>query len=48
MEVDEAVGLCATVLLRKREAQRRVFDDELDERLRRRKFGRAPRILGGE
>jgi prevent-host-death family protein len=27
MEVDEAVGLCGTVLLSKREAERRLFGD---------------------
>jgi len=48
MEVDEAVGLCGTVLLRGREAERRLFGDELDGELRRRNLGRAPRLLGGD
>jgi prevent-host-death family protein len=48
MEVDEAIGLCGTVVLRKCEAERRLFGDELDARFRRRDLGRAPRILGGE
>src|SRR5690242_12059248 len=48
MEVEEAVGLCATVLLSRREAERRLFGDELDATLRHRVLSRAPRILGGE
>jgi prevent-host-death family protein len=48
MEVDEAVGLCGTVLLSRREAEKRLFGDELAERLLRRELGRAPRILGGD
>jgi prevent-host-death family protein len=47
MEVEEAVGLCGTVLLRRREAERRLFGDELDAELRYRDV-RAPRILGGD
>jgi prevent-host-death family protein len=48
MEVEEAVGLCATVLLSRREAERRLFGDELDATFRHRVLSRAPRILGGE
>jgi prevent-host-death family protein len=48
MEVDEAVGLCGTLLLSRREAECRLFGDELDARFRRRDVGRAPRLLGGE
>src|SRR3954454_18661604 len=48
MEVDEAVGLCGTVLLRRKEAERRLFGDELDGEFRRRNLGRAPRLLGGD
>jgi prevent-host-death family protein len=46
--VDEAVGLCATVLLSRREAERRLFGDELDAVFRERDFSRAPRTFGGE
>ena len=48
MEVDEAVGLCGTSLLRKRDAERRLFGDELAAELRRRSLRQAPRLLGGE
>ena len=48
IEVDEAVGLCATVLLRRREAERRLFGDELKGRFLQRELRRAPRIWGGE
>ena len=48
MEVDEAVGLCATALLTRREAERRLFGDELDAILRRQVALRAPRTMGGE
>jgi prevent-host-death family protein len=48
MEVEEAVGLCATLLLSRREAERRLFGDELHAALRYRAGTRAPRILGGE
>src|SRR3954447_14020731 len=48
MEVDEAVGLCATVLLTRREAERRLFGDELDVTFRHRVGSRPPRTLGGE
>jgi antitoxin (DNA-binding transcriptional repressor) of toxin-antitoxin stability system len=48
MEVNEAVGLCGTLLLSRREAECRLFGDELDARFRRRDLGRAPRLLGGE
>jgi prevent-host-death family protein len=45
LEVDEAIGLCGTVLLRRHEAQRRLFGKELDDRLRGRVIGRRPRDL---
>jgi prevent-host-death family protein len=48
MEVDEAVGLCGTLLLSRREAECRLFGDELEARFRLRDLGRAPRLLGGE
>jgi prevent-host-death family protein len=48
IEVDEAIGLCGTVLLRRRDAERRLFGDELDAVFRERVLSRAPRILGGE
>jgi prevent-host-death family protein len=48
MEVDEAVGLCGTALLRKRDAERRLFGDELAAELRQRDLRRAPRLLGGD
>jgi prevent-host-death family protein len=48
MEVEEAVGLCGTVVLRKRDAERRLFGDELDSELRHRDLRRAPRVLGGD
>jgi prevent-host-death family protein len=47
MEVDEAVGLCGTVLLRRRDAERRLFGEELEGKLRFRDL-RRPRLLGGE
>jgi prevent-host-death family protein len=46
LEVDEAVGLCGTVLLTRREAERRLFGDQLDDRLRKRETRRAERSLG--
>jgi prevent-host-death family protein len=48
MEVDQAVGLCGTVLLRRREAERRLFGDELQGRLLQRSLRRAPRVFGGD
>lgn len=47
MEVEEAVGLCGMVLLSRREAEHRLFGDELDGDLRFREL-RAPRLLGGD
>jgi prevent-host-death family protein len=46
LEVDEAVGLCGTVLLTRREAERRLFGDELDDRLRKLETRRTERSLG--
>jgi prevent-host-death family protein len=34
LEVDEAVGLCGTVILTRQEAERRLFGEELDRRFR--------------
>ncbi len=34
LEVDEAVGLCGTVVLTRQEAERRLFGEELDRRFR--------------
>ena len=48
MEVEEAVGLCGTRLLRRLEAERRLFGDELDAELRHRDLSRAPRVFGGD
>jgi prevent-host-death family protein len=48
IEMDEAIGLCGTVLLTRREAQRRLFGDDLDAVIRRRRLRRAPRMLSGE
>jgi prevent-host-death family protein len=45
MEVEEAIGLCGTTILRHREAERRLFGDELSERLRVRLTTRRPRDL---
>jgi prevent-host-death family protein len=45
LEVDEAIGLCGTVLLGQAEARRRLFGDELDDRLRLRLIARRPRDL---
>ncbi len=33
LEVDEAVGLCGTVVLTRREAERRLFGEELDRQV---------------
>ena len=48
MEVEEAVGLCGTVLLSKRDAERRLFGEGLGDELHRRELRRTPRLLGGE
>jgi prevent-host-death family protein len=45
LEVEEAVGLCATVLLSRQEAERRLFGPELDEQVRERRARRNRRIL---
>jgi prevent-host-death family protein len=46
LEVDEAVGLCGTVVLTRREAERRLFGDRLDERVRKRETRRVERSPG--
>jgi prevent-host-death family protein len=48
MEVEEAVGLCGTALLRKRDAERRLFGDELAAELRQRALRRMPHVFGGD
>jgi prevent-host-death family protein len=48
MEVDEAVGLCGTVLLSRQDAERRMFGDLLEAEVRYRRVSRQPRIFGGE
>jgi prevent-host-death family protein len=45
LEVDEAIGLCGTVVLRRLEAERRLFGEELTDRLRARSGRRRPRDL---
>lgn len=45
LEVDEAIGLCGLRLLSRREAERRLFGDELDDELRARLMARRPRDL---
>jgi prevent-host-death family protein len=45
LEVDEAIGLCGTVLVRRNEAQRRLFGEELNHRWRARLMARRPRDL---
>ena len=45
LEVEEAVGLCAAVLLSRQDAERRLFGPELDEQLRERRARRDRRIL---
>jgi prevent-host-death family protein len=47
LEIDEAVGLCGMVLLSRREAERRLFGEELDDRLRDLRVGRLRRTLEG-
>ena len=46
LEIDEAVGLCGTVLLTRLEAERRLFGDQLDDRLRKGETRRTERSLG--
>jgi prevent-host-death family protein len=48
MEVGEAVGLCGMLLLSRREAERRLFGDDLASLLSVRLGSRGPRLLGGE
>ena len=45
LEVEEAVGLCASVLIRRQEAERRLFGAELCEQLRERAARRDRRML---
>jgi prevent-host-death family protein len=45
MEVDEAIGLCGTTILRRNEAERRLFGEELSDRLSARLMTRRPRDL---
>ena len=45
LEVEEAVGLCASVLIQRQEAERRLFGAELCEQLRERRTRRALRML---
>src|SRR3954452_20682921 len=45
MEVDEAIGLCGTTILRRNEAERRLFGEELGARIRARLSARRPRDL---
>ncbi len=45
LEVEEAVGLCASVLIQRQEAERRLFGAELCEQLRERRNRRALRML---
>jgi prevent-host-death family protein len=45
LEVEEAVGLCANVLLSRHEAERRLLGGELDEKVRERRARRHRRIL---
>src|SRR3954471_5260706 len=45
MEVDEAIGLCGTTILRRNEAERRLFGEELSHRLSVRLTTRRPRDL---
>ena len=48
LEVDEALGLCGTVILRRGEAERRLFGEELGARIRARLSSRRPRDLEWE
>lgn len=45
MDMDEAIGLCGLRLLSRREAERRLFGDELDGRIRARLMARRRRDL---
>src|SRR2546423_10802556 len=45
LEVEEAVGLCAAVLITRQEAERRLLGPQLDEQLRERRARRNRRIL---
>jgi prevent-host-death family protein len=45
MEIEEAVGLCGTLLVSRREAERRMFGSELDERFRDLESRRLRRML---
>src|SRR3954447_7167040 len=45
LEVDEAIGLCGTAVLRRNEAERRLFGEELGARIRARLSARRPRDL---
>jgi len=45
LEVEEAVGLCAAVLIPRHEAERRLFGSELEGQLRDRGGRRALRML---
>ncbi len=45
LEVEEAVGLCAAVLITRQEAERRLFGPELDEQLRERRARQNRRML---
>jgi prevent-host-death family protein len=48
LEIEEAVGLCGMVLLSRRDAERRLFGDELASVFRHRELRRGPRLLGGD
>jgi prevent-host-death family protein len=45
LEVEEAIGLCACVLIQRQEAERRLFGAELCEELRERSARRDRRML---
>ncbi len=45
LEVEEAIGLCGMLLLSRREAERRLFGSELDERFSEVKQRRLRRML---
>jgi prevent-host-death family protein len=45
LEVEEAVGLCAAVLISRQEAERRLFGPELGDELRERRARRGRRVL---
>jgi prevent-host-death family protein len=46
LEVEEAVGLCGTVVLTRQAAEQRLFGEELARRLRERDMRRVERSLG--